>query len=127
MWNIIGRSRTPWRPECASLSAARKSRQVLGQINWVLYVEEKFEGNAKDYYDPRNSFVNEVIEPRKGIPISLSLLYQAIAVQVGLPLSGVNLPAHFMLGLDKRSRPSSPVLSTAAFAGPQPVPNASRV
>ncbi len=77
-----------------------KPREILGQINWVLYVEEKYEGNAEDYYDPRNSFVNKVIERKKGIPISLSLLYQAIARRVGLGLSGVNLPAHFMLRMD---------------------------
>ena len=52
-----------------------KPRQVLGQINWVLFVEEGFQGNREDYYDPRNSFLNEVIERKTGIPITLSVLY----------------------------------------------------
>ena len=72
-------------------------RQVLGQINWVLYVEEGYQGNTEDYGDPRNSYLNEVIDRRLGIPISLSVLYRALAVRLGLDASGVNLPAHFML------------------------------
>jgi regulator of sirC expression with transglutaminase-like and TPR domain len=74
-----------------------RPRQVLGQINWVLFVEESYQGNTEDYYDPRNSYLNEVIDRRTGIPISLSILYAALADRVGLPLAGVNLPAHFML------------------------------
>ncbi len=72
-------------------------RQVLGQVNWVLFVEEGFQGNTEDYGDPRNSYLNEVIDRRMGIPISLSVLYRALAVRLGLEVSGVNLPAHFML------------------------------
>lgn len=72
-------------------------RSILGQINWVLYVEANFEGDSEHYYDPRNSFLNEVIDRKRGIPISLSVLYGAVATAVGLPMSGVNLPAHFML------------------------------
>jgi regulator of sirC expression with transglutaminase-like and TPR domain len=76
-----------------------KPRQVLGQINWVLFVEESYQGNLDDYYDPRNSYLNEVLERKTGIPITLSILYGALAARVGLPLSGVNLPAHFLLRL----------------------------
>ena len=72
-------------------------RQLLGQINWVLYVEEGYQGNTEDYGDPRNSYLNEVIDRRLGIPISLSVLYRALAGRLGLEVSGVNLPAHFML------------------------------
>ena len=79
--------------------AGTRPRQVLGQINWVLFVEESFQGNTEDYYDPRNSYLNEVIDRKTGIPISLSIVYTALAERVGLPLSGVNLPAHFMLRL----------------------------
>jgi regulator of sirC expression with transglutaminase-like and TPR domain len=74
-----------------------KFRHVLGQINWVLFVEEGFAGNVDDYYDPRNSYLNEVIDRKTGIPISLSVLYWAVATRVGLEMAGVNLPAHFML------------------------------
>ncbi|MDR3636870.1 MAG: transglutaminase-like domain-containing protein [Isosphaeraceae bacterium] len=72
-------------------------RSILGQINWVLYVEEGFEGDTDNYFDPRNSFLNEVIDRKRGIPISLSVLYAAVARRVGLAMRGVNLPAHFML------------------------------
>lgn len=84
--------------------AGSRPSQVIGQINWVLYVEEEYRGNADDYYDPRNSYLNEVLDRKLGIPISLSILYGAIAARVGLGLAGVNLPAHFLLrtvgGLD---------------------------
>jgi regulator of sirC expression with transglutaminase-like and TPR domain len=82
------------RDRCA---AGSKPRAVLGQINWVLFIEEGFQGNMEDYYDPRNSYLNQVIDRKTGIPITLSVLYAAIAARVGLVLDGVNLPAHFML------------------------------
>jgi regulator of sirC expression with transglutaminase-like and TPR domain len=74
-----------------------KFRHVLGQINWVLFVEEGFQGNADHYDDPRNSYLNEVIDRKLGIPISLSVLYWTLAQRLGLEMAGVNLPAHFML------------------------------
>jgi regulator of sirC expression with transglutaminase-like and TPR domain len=77
--------------------AGAKPRQVLGQINWVLFVEEGFQGNVDDYYDPRNSYINEVIDRKTGIPISLSVLYWTLADRLGLAMAGVNLPWHFML------------------------------
>jgi regulator of sirC expression with transglutaminase-like and TPR domain len=85
------------RGRCAS---GAKPRALLGQINWVLFVEEGFRGNREDYYDPRNSYLNRVIDRKTGIPITLSILYAAIAGRLGLALSGVNLPAHFMLRVD---------------------------
>jgi regulator of sirC expression with transglutaminase-like and TPR domain len=81
-------------------SPAANPRQHLAQINWVLYVEEGYRGNIEDYYDPRNSYLDDVIERRMGIPISLATLYRAVAERVGLRLSGVNLPAHFVLRSD---------------------------
>jgi len=74
-----------------------KPRSLLGQINWVLFVEEGFQGNTEDYYDPRNGYLNQVIDRKTGIPITLSVLYASIAAGVGLEMAGVNLPAHFML------------------------------
>jgi regulator of sirC expression with transglutaminase-like and TPR domain len=71
--------------------------QILGQINWVLFTEEGFRGNDDDYYDPRNSYLNDVLDRKLGIPISLSVLYMAVAQRIGLPMSGVNLPGHFVI------------------------------
>ena len=75
-------------------------REILGQINWVLFVEEEFRGNQEDYYDPRNSYLNEVLDRGLGIPITLSLVYRAIAERLGLAMAGVDLPLHFMLRVD---------------------------
>ena len=76
-----------------------KPRKVLGQINWALLVEEGFEGNRDNYFDPRNSYLNEVIDRKKGIPITLSVLYSGLADRLGVRLEGANFPAHFMLQL----------------------------
>lgn len=59
-----------------------------------------FRGNANDYFDPDNSYLNRVIERRLGIPISLSVLYIEIAEQVGLPASGISFPGHFLVRHD---------------------------
>jgi regulator of sirC expression with transglutaminase-like and TPR domain len=77
------------------------TEEILRQVNWVLFVEEQFSGNEEDYHDPRNSDLSEVIERRTGIPISLSLLYRAVAGRLGLGLRGVNLPVHFVLRADR--------------------------
>jgi regulator of sirC expression with transglutaminase-like and TPR domain len=84
------------RDRCAGLGRPRK---VLGQINWAMFVEEGYQGNRENYFDARNSYLNEVIDRKTGIPISLSVLYLTLARQLDLPLAGVNLPAHFMLRL----------------------------
>jgi regulator of sirC expression with transglutaminase-like and TPR domain len=76
-------------------------RAILGQINWVLFVEEEFRGNREDYDDPRNSYLNEVLDRGLGIPITLSVVYRAVAEQLGLKMAGVNLPLHFMLRIDE--------------------------
>lgn len=72
-------------------------RHLLGQINWVLFVEEGLQGNDSAYYDPRNSYLNEVLDRKLGIPISLSVLYLAVAERLGLVMHGVNLPGHFLI------------------------------
>jgi regulator of sirC expression with transglutaminase-like and TPR domain len=92
--NKIGHLADRVKDRCADLSQPRK---ILSQINWALYVEEGFHGNREDYYDLRNSYLNEVIDRKTGIPISLSVLYQAVAERLGLHLEGANLPTHFML------------------------------
>ncbi len=74
-----------------------KTRHILGQINWILFVEEGFRGNQDDYQNPQNSYLNEVLDRKLGIPLSLSILYLAIADRLGLAMSGVNLPGHFLI------------------------------
>jgi len=70
---------------------------LISTINRVLFREIGFRGNREDYYDPRNSFLNDVLERRLGIPITLSVLYMEVAQRVGLPLVGVGMPGHFLL------------------------------
>ncbi len=73
------------------------ARHLLLQINRVLFEEEHLRGNSDDYYDPRNSYLNQVIDRGLGIPISLSVVYMAVAARVGLEMAGVNLPGHFVI------------------------------
>lgn len=74
----------------------RAAGTVLTQF---LHDVEGFQGNAEDYYDPRNSFLNEVMDRRRGIPISLSILYLEVAQRLGLDVHGVGLPGHFLVRL----------------------------
>lgn len=70
---------------------------LLGEISKVLFDEEKFRGNAESYYDPRNSFLNDVLDRHLGIPITLSVVYLEVGWRLGLPLEGVNFPGHFLV------------------------------
>ncbi len=71
--------------------------KIIQVINSYLYDDLKFNGNITDYYDPRNSFLNEVIERRIGIPITLSLVYLEIAKRIDFPMVGVGMPGHFLI------------------------------
>ncbi|HKQ24939.1 MAG TPA: tetratricopeptide repeat protein [Burkholderiales bacterium] len=73
------------------------SSQRILALNEYLFAELGFAANEKDYYDPRNSCLNDVLDRRVGIPITLSLLYMEIGVRVGLPLQGVSFPGHFLV------------------------------
>jgi regulator of sirC expression with transglutaminase-like and TPR domain len=71
-------------------------------LNQFLYEDLGYWGNTDDYYDPRNSYLNEVIERKTGIPISLSILYMELGRRIGLPLEGVSFPGHFLVRLRLR-------------------------
>lgn len=77
-------------------------RRIVAAINAHLYDELNFRGNQDNYYDPRNSFLNEVLERKIGIPITLSVIYIEIGRRVGLPIVGVGLPGHFIVQYDAR-------------------------
>lgn len=70
---------------------------LLTALNRYFFGELGFAGNRGEYYDPRNSYLNEVIERRVGIPISLSVLYRELAAGAGIALEGINYPGHFLL------------------------------
>jgi len=73
-------------------------------INHILFQIYGFSGNTLDYHSPKNSFLSEVLETKKGNPLSLSLIYSIISQNLDLPIYGVNLPHHFILAyLDRFS------------------------
>ena len=71
--------------------------EAILALNHYLFEELGFAGNADEYYDPRNSFLNEVLDRKLGIPITLSVLYIEVGRRIGLPLHGVSFPAHFLV------------------------------
>ena len=77
--------------------AVTTSSDSITAFNEFLYDEEGFTGNREHYDDPRNSYLNEVLDRRTGIPISLAVLYLELARRTGLGVSGVNFPGHFLL------------------------------
>lgn len=81
----------------ARCSAREPAIFRLGHLQAVLFDEEGFRGNVDDYYDPRNSYLNEVIDRRLGIPITLSIIFMHIARAVGLDAAGVGLPGHYIV------------------------------
>jgi regulator of sirC expression with transglutaminase-like and TPR domain len=70
---------------------------AVAGLNRVLFEEEGFRGNTREYYDPRNSFLNDVLDRRTGIPITLSTVYIAVARRAGVTVHGVGLPGHFVV------------------------------
>jgi len=70
---------------------------VVAIINDVLFDQFGFRGNEDNYYDPRNSFFNDVLDRRLGIPITLSTVYLEIARRLKFPLFGVGMPGHFIV------------------------------
>lgn len=73
------------------------SSETIATLNEYLFEEERFTGNRDRYEDPRNSFLNEVLDRRTGIPISLAVIYLEVARRAGLDVTGVNFPGHFLL------------------------------
>lgn len=78
---------------------ADEPRRQVAALNGFLFDEEGFAGNRKQYDDPRNSFLNAVLDRRSGIPVTLALVYMEVARRAGLRVDGVNFPGHFLLRL----------------------------
>jgi regulator of sirC expression with transglutaminase-like and TPR domain len=83
------------------MAAAGEEERVVA-LNEFLFDDLGFSGNTEDYYDPRNSYLNEVIDRRTGIPITLAILYMEIGRRIDLPLEGVSFPGHFLVRLKLR-------------------------
>ena len=72
-------------------------RRIVEAVNAFLFEREGFRGNAGEYYDPRNSFLNDVLDRKLGIPITLSLVYMEVGRRIGFPMAGIGMPGHFLL------------------------------
>ena len=99
---------------CLPQNCGAEERVVA--LNQFLYDDLGYWGNTDDYYDPRNSYLNEVIERKTGIPITMSILYMELGRRIGLPLEGVSFPGHFLVRLPLRGG----MLVLDPFAGGAP-------
>ncbi len=75
----------------------RSTGNMINCLSEVLFVQEGLRGNTEDYYDPRNSFLNDVLDRKQGIPISLSVVYIEVARRINFPAFGVGFPGHFIV------------------------------
>ena len=111
-WILLSRISSPRLDIAACCSAleefARRSRELMVEpssarekcrvLNRVLFHESGFRGDLEHYTDPRNSFLDQVLARRKGLPLTLSLVYLLVAQRIGLTLEPVGLPGHFVVG-----------------------------
>ena len=74
-----------------------RGRELIEQFNQYFFEDLGFAGNQDGYYDPDNSFINQVLDRRLGIPISLSAIYLLIARRLRIPVVGIGMPGHFLL------------------------------
>lgn len=76
---------------------SRPAVEIIASMNKLFFEKEQFRGNEEEYDDPRNSYLNDVLDRKLGIPISLSLIYIEVARRRGLPVMGVSFPGHFLV------------------------------
>ena len=100
----------------ARLSRAAGAEEKVVALNQFLFDDLGYSGNADHYYDPRNSYLNEVMDRRTGIPITLAVMYMELGRKIGLPLQGVSFPGHFLVRLRLRSG----MLVLDPFSGGEP-------
>ncbi|MCZ6545223.1 MAG: transglutaminase-like domain-containing protein, partial [Chloroflexi bacterium] len=77
--------------------AEAEAARVVAAVSEVLFREEGFAGDRTDYYNPQNSFLHDVLERRRGLPILLSVLFMEVAGRAGLVVEGVGAPSHFVV------------------------------
>ena len=78
-------------------------------LNYVFFDIHKFIGDNDDYHNPDNSYISRVIERKKGNPISIAILYSLVAQRLGLPVFGINLPQHFIVGYLENQNSKEPI------------------
>lgn len=77
---------------------------LLAHLHDVLFDEEGYSGNQQDYYNTANSYLPEVLRTKRGLPITLSLIYKVVAERLGIKAWGVGLPGHFLCGIEVDSK-----------------------
>ena len=87
----------------ASMPQEHGAEERVVALNQFLFGELGFWGNTDDYYDPRNSYLNDVLDRKTGLPITLAVVYMEIGRRIGLPLQGVSFPGHFLVRLRLRT------------------------
>uniref|UniRef100_A0A1Y1KNL3 Protein SirB1 N-terminal domain-containing protein n=1 Tax=Photinus pyralis TaxID=7054 RepID=A0A1Y1KNL3_PHOPY len=87
----------------------RECQEIIQCLTTVLYKNNKFRGNSSTYYVPENSFINEVLTRKQGIPITLAIVYESVGRRLGLKFDPINFPAHFLLRFTegKREKPGN--------------------
>jgi len=85
------------RTAAVRMSGVTKPEDRFDALSNFLFVEQGFKGNRENYYDPANSYLNEVLDRRMGIPITLALVYIEVGQRVGIPVFGVGFPGHFLV------------------------------
>lgn len=93
----LGRIRELAEAAGARVASAVSERSRIEALNQFFFVDQGFGGNRDDYYDPRNSYLNQVLDRRTGIPISLAIAYMSVARRLELDVRGVGFPGHFLV------------------------------
>jgi regulator of sirC expression with transglutaminase-like and TPR domain len=91
--------------------------QRLRWLNRYFFHELGFGGNVNNYYDPSNSYLHEVLRTRRGVPITLAIIYVEIATQLGLRIHGISFPGHFLVKLSMLSGPHNGEVVIDPFTG----------
>jgi regulator of sirC expression with transglutaminase-like and TPR domain len=94
---------------------SRSQEALLAHLHDVLFDVLGFRGNTEDYYSPANSYLPEVLRTRRGLPISLTLVYRQVAAGVGLDVHGVNAPGHFLAEVELRDGAGGPPMYVDPF------------
>ena len=90
-----------WLVRLDEIAGRHVAHRTAAALSDALFVTDGFSGNLEDYSDPRNSLLDDVIDRRLGIPISLSILMIEVGRRIGLGLHGVGMPGHFLVGVDE--------------------------
>jgi len=96
-----------------------QAEAVLAHAHDVLFEEEGFAGNTEHYYLPINSYLPTVLETRRGLPITLTLIYKNVIERLGVRVQGINAPGHFLAGVQVGPGADSPPMLVDPFSGGQ--------